>query len=81
MATHSSTLAWKIPWAEEPVKLQCHGVAKSRTRLNDFPTLSISLLLFMHIKEASNLLTTVLKAQDGKNDQKGFNFLLEKVPL
>ena len=62
MATHSSPLAWKIPWAEEPVKLQCHGVAKSRTRLNDFPTLSISLLLFMHIKEASNLLTTVLKA-------------------
>ena len=22
MATHSSTLAWKIPWTEEPVRLQ-----------------------------------------------------------
>ena len=22
MATHSSTLAWKIPWAEEPSRLQ-----------------------------------------------------------
>ena len=22
MAPHSSTLAWKIPWAEEPVRLQ-----------------------------------------------------------
>ena len=22
MATHSSILAWKIPWTEEPVKLQ-----------------------------------------------------------
>ena len=22
MATHSSTLAWKIPWTEEPCKLQ-----------------------------------------------------------
>ena len=22
MATHSSTLAWKIPWTEEPGKLQ-----------------------------------------------------------
>ena len=32
MAPHSSTLAWKIPWTEEPV----HGVAKSRTRLIDF---------------------------------------------
>ena len=23
VATHSSTLAWKIPWMEEPGKLQC----------------------------------------------------------
>ena len=36
MATHSSTLAWKIPWIEEPGKLQSHGVEKSRTRLSDF---------------------------------------------
>ena len=35
MATHSSTLAWKIPWAEEPGRLQSTG-AKSQTRLNDF---------------------------------------------
>ena len=28
MATHSSILAWKIPWTEEP---GVHGVAKSRT--------------------------------------------------
>ena len=35
MATHSSTLAWKIPWTEEPGRLQS-GVAKSQTRLNDF---------------------------------------------
>ena len=25
MATHSSTLAWKIPWMEEPGRLQCIG--------------------------------------------------------
>ena len=31
MTTHSSTLAWKIPWNEEPGRLQSHGVAKSRT--------------------------------------------------
>ena len=36
MAPHSSTLAWKIPWAEEPGGLQSiRGVAKSRTRLSD----------------------------------------------
>ena len=32
MAPHSSTLAWKIPWMEEPGGLHAvHGVAKSRT--------------------------------------------------
>ena len=33
MATHSSTLAWKIPWTEEPGRLQSMGVTKSRTQL------------------------------------------------
>ena len=36
MTTHSSTLAWKIPWTEEPGKLQSYGVAKSWTQLNNF---------------------------------------------
>ena len=35
MATHSSILAWEIPWTEEPGGLQSMGVAKSRMRLND----------------------------------------------
>ena len=34
--THSSTLAWKIPWTEKPGGLQSM-IAKSRTRLSDFP--------------------------------------------
>ena len=33
MAPHSSTLAWKIPWTEQPGS---HGVTKSRTRLSNF---------------------------------------------
>ena len=57
MAAHSSILAWRIPWIEEPVGLQSigsqrvehkpmdrgawsatvHGVAKSPTRLSNFP--------------------------------------------
>ena len=36
MAPHSSTLAWKIPWMEEPGRLQSMGVTKSRSRLHDF---------------------------------------------
>ena len=40
MAIHSSTIAWKIPWTEEPGRL-VHGVSKSRTRLSDFTYLSL----------------------------------------
>src|SRR5574337_1773307 len=36
MAPHSSTLAWKISWTEEPGRLQSMGVAQSRARLSDF---------------------------------------------
>ena len=34
MATHSSILAWKVSWAEEPGGLQSMGVTKSQTQLN-----------------------------------------------
>jgi len=30
MATHSSTLAWKIPWMEEPHRLQSMGSQRVR---------------------------------------------------
>ena len=35
MVPHSSTLAWKIPWTEEPGRLQSMGLL-NRTRLSDF---------------------------------------------
>ena len=35
MATHTSTIAWKIPWTEEPGRLQFMG-SQSQTRLSDF---------------------------------------------
>ena len=44
MATHSSTLAWKTPWMEEPVRLQSMG---SRRVGHDWMT-SLSLFTFMH---------------------------------
>ena len=31
MAIHSSTLAWKIPWTEEPDRLQSMGLKESDT--------------------------------------------------
>ena len=36
MAPHSSTLAWKIPWTEEPGRLQSMGWLRVKTRLRDF---------------------------------------------
>ena len=44
MATHSSTLTWKIPWAEEPDRLQSMG---SQRVGHDWAT-SLSLFTFMH---------------------------------
>ena len=31
MATHSGILAWKIPWTEEPGRLQSMGLRESDT--------------------------------------------------
>ena len=36
MATHSSTLAWEIPWTEEPGGLQSMGSPRNQTQLSDF---------------------------------------------
>ena len=37
MATHSSILAWEIPWIDESGGATIHGVAKNQTRLKMFP--------------------------------------------
>ena len=42
IVTHSSTLAWKMPWTEEPGRLQSMG-SQSWTRLSDFTYLLNSL--------------------------------------
>ena len=36
MTPHSSTLAWKIPWMEEPGRLQSMGLLRVGTRLSAF---------------------------------------------
>ena len=44
MAPHSSTLAWKIPWTEEPGRLQSTGSLRVG---HDWVT-TLSLFTFMH---------------------------------
>ena len=39
MAVHSSILAWRIPWTEEPGKLQSIGL-QSQTRLKQLSSSS-----------------------------------------
>ena len=37
MATHSSILAWRIPWTEKPGRATVHGVARIRHDLASKP--------------------------------------------
>ena len=41
MATHSSILAWRIPWTEEPGGLQSMGLSDSHSH-SHFPCSSLS---------------------------------------
>ena len=51
MATHSSILAWKIPWTEEPGRLQSIGSQKSQTQLRAHTC--ISLFIFGYAESSS----------------------------
>ena len=68
MATHSSTLAWRIPWREEPGRLLVHGVAKSRTQLSNFTLLSLE--VWETVEEVDTLTIPLLKV----------TFILATVP-
>ena len=48
ITTHSSILAWKIPWTEEPGRLQSMGL-RSRTRLSDFRSFHFLIGLFVFL--------------------------------
>ena len=56
MATHSSTLAWKIPWMEEPGRLQSMG---SLTVRHDWAT-SLSLFTFHALEKEMATHSSVL---------------------
>ena len=44
MGTHSGILTWKVPWTEEPGRLQSMGSQKSQTQLSDWTTTAKSML-------------------------------------
>ena len=50
MATHSSTIAWRIPWTEQPGRLQSMGSQKVR---HDCPTFTFTFHFLMSMSEVS----------------------------
>ena len=48
MATHSSILAWRIPWTEESGELQSMG-SQSWTRLSNFHFIILN-IIFVYLK-------------------------------
>ena len=59
MAPHSSTLAWKIPWTEEPGRHQSVGSLKVR---HDWVT-SLSLFTLMHWRKKWQLTPVFLSGE------------------
>ena len=53
MATHSSILVWRIPWTEEPGRLQSMG-SQSRTRLSDFTSLQGECIIQLGMRTCKN---------------------------
>ena len=47
MATHSSIVAWRIPWSEEPGGLIVHGVTKESARTGHIFMVSITTPLWL----------------------------------
>ena len=62
MATHSSTLAWKIPWIEEPGGLQSMGLQRVRTQLSDFTFTFTSRLVITFLPRSKRLLISWLQS-------------------
>ena len=65
MATYSSTLAWKVPWAEEPGQLQSvgsqrirHGLATKQQRRG---IKKISIFFFHNDENGSDIASRMLK--------------------
>ena len=66
MATHSSILAWKIPWTEKAWLATVHRVAKSRTQLSEFTSLrkEYNDRKWVLLRKVMTNLDSILKSRD-----------------
>ena len=67
MATHSSTLAWKIPWTEELGAGYCAWVTKSQAWLSDFTfTFHFTSLYGVKMNEITSTILKIFRVKDGE---------------
>ena len=72
MAAHSSILAWRIPWTEEPGRLQFMG-SQSHTRLK-----RLSMNTRMSLKKPSSLWLGWVKVPSPEIPEAPYSYLLAK---
>ena len=56
MATHSTTLAWEIPWAEASSGLQCMDLQRVWTQHSDYTTITTAVFLLEESQGQGRLL-------------------------
>ena len=66
MATHSSVLAWRIPWTEEPGRLQSSGLQRVR---HDCRDLADMLNLFRNFQIVFQSSSIILHSYGRMSDQ------------
>jgi len=64
MATHSSTLAWDIPWTEEPGRLLYIGMQRVGHDWNDSACASTDLLLVANLLTSLSLMLSCNKIEE-----------------
>ena len=68
MATHSSTLAWKIPWKEEPGRLQSMGLRRVEHNWVTFTVSSGQQMNSINWSECFTWLSFAFMKRDWRND-------------
>ena len=80
MATHSSTLAWRIPWREQPGRLQSMGL-QSQTWLSNFTSVAKSRLTLLQSQGLKPARILCPWDFPDKNTGVGCHFLLQGIFL
>ena len=76
MATHSSILAWKISWIEEPGGLQSMGLQKKKKIYQENENLSWEKIFAQHVSD-KGLLSKIYREFLKLNSKKMSNLILK----